>query len=155
MTCTNLSPLGPFPGARSQRVAGGDAASGSLGCLNGAGISSVSLCQQRLGGRDPAPPPAAPGTSWEERAGNPWPQGHCTCRGSRSLAALWQEEAIPTAGPCSPHSASCLNPVLAPHKPLHFSPREGPPSPWCGAEAGAGLAQEGPGWRRARCCQRC
>lgn len=109
----------------------------------------MSLCQQRPGGRDPAPPPAAPGTSWEERAGNPWPQGHCTCRGLQE--ALWQEEAIPTAGPCSPHGASCLNPVLTPHKPHHFSPREGPPSPWCGAEAGAGLAQEGPGWRRARC----
>lgn len=146
MTCTNLSPLGPFLGARSQRVAGGDAASGSLGCLNGAGISSVSLCQQRPGGRDPAPPPAAPATSWEERAGNPWPQGHCSCRGL-------QEPRSPLAEGSHTHrrSASCLNQVLAPHKPPHFSPREGPPSPWCGAEAGAGLAQEGPGWRGARC----
>lgn len=85
----------------------------------------MSLCQHRAGGRDPAPPPAAPGTSWEERAGNRWPKGRCTCRGLQEPGSSLQEEAIPTAGPCSPHGASCLNPVLAPHKPPRCSPREG------------------------------
>lgn len=149
----SLSPLSAlFLGARSQRVAGGDAASGSLGCLKGAGISSVSLCQQRPGGRDPAPPPAAPGTSWEERAGNPWPRGHCTCRGL-------QEPRSPVAGGSHTHRRSPLPRTVRPAlirswlhtKPPHFSPREGPPSPRCGAEAGAGLMQEGPGWCRAWC----
>lgn len=150
MTCTNLSPLGPLLGARSQRVAGGDAAPGSLGCSNGAGISSVCLCQQRPGGRDPAPPPAAPGTSWEERAGNPWPQGRCTCRGLQEPRSLWQEEAIPTAGP----APRTVRPALI--RPwLHTNPPNSPqgrdPEPLGWGRGRCWLAQEGPGWRGARC----
>lgn len=80
-------------------------------------------------------------------------RGAAPAGGSRSLAALWQEEAIPTTGPCSLHGVSCLNLVLAPHKHPHFSPGEGPRALGVGqrAEAGAGLAQQGPGWCRARC----
>lgn len=70
--------------------------------------------------------------------------------GAAGAWQLWQEEAIPTAGPCSPHGVSCLNPVLAPHKPP-TAPQGRAPSPWWGAAAGAGLAQEGPGCCRARC----
>lgn len=141
MTCTNLSPLGPFLWGRGPSgVAGGDSASGSPGCLNGAGIfSSVSLCQKRPGGRDPAPPPAAPGPSWEERAGNLWPQGHRTCRGL-------QEPRSSVAGGSHTHRRA-PHPALI-RSWLHTNP---PTAPWCGAEAGAGLAREGPGCCGARC----
>lgn len=131
MTCTNLSPLGPFLGTRSQRVAGGDAASGSLGSLNGAGLSSVSLCQQKPGGRDPAPPPAAPGTAWEERAGNPWPQG---APGAWQPCGRRKPYPPQVPAPCTLCPA-LIRPWLHTNPPL--VPKGGTPEPWL--------------WGRGRC----
>lgn len=120
----------------------------SLGCLNGAGISSVSLCQPGPGGRDPTPAPAAP--PGRSELGIRGRRGTAPAGGSRSLAALWQEEAIPTTGPCSLHGASCLNWVLAPHKHPHLSQGRGPePLAWGRGRCWPGAA--GPGWGRARC----
>lgn len=75
-----------------------------------------------------------------------------TCRGAPGASQLSQpggrrKPYLPQV-PCSRHSTSCLNLVLAPRRPPHISLREGPPQ----ARAGVGQRQApawhkwGPGW---------
>lgn len=87
------SPFSPFLGARSQR--GGRRGSGG----DGAGVSSVSLCQRRAGGREPSAAPAAPGSSWEGGIGT---GALLLLPAPSTLPAQQKEEAIPTAGPLLP-----------------------------------------------------
>lgn len=138
MTCTNLSPFGPFPGVRSQRVAGGsggDAVYGSLGCQRGEGLAPCPSTSKGLVEGNPPQLRLLPGTSWEgaSRWESAWAPGHCVCPGAQRAPQLSQpggrRKPYPPQVPCSRHGVSCLNLVLAPRKPPRFSLREGPPKP--------------------------
>lgn len=75
-------------------------------------------------------------------------------RGAAPAGGSWQlsgrRKPYPPQGP-APRTLrpALIRPWLHTNPPL--LPKAGAPSPWCGAEAGAGLAQEGRGWCRARC----